>query len=71
MSDLRVPAVLFPAILAFATQDLIDAAVAADDDDVMALAVGVAAISSDRIADYVASVVGRGFAEPAGEGGPR
>jgi hypothetical protein len=62
MSALRVPAVLVPAIAALATQELIDNAAGLQDDDAMVIARMAAALRRERVEDYVAAVVGRGFA---------
>jgi hypothetical protein len=68
-SELRVPAVLLASVLALATQDLIDTAKATSDDDTMALSRAVRAMTRDQVSDYVAAVVGRGMAKPAGNVG--
>ena len=60
LADLRVPAVLFPGVMALATQDYIDGAPLVHADDWVAIAGWAAAIDRERMEDYVAAVVASG-----------
>ncbi len=60
LADLRVPATLFPAVMAFATQDYIDSVPLVHADDWRALAGAGSALSRERVEDYVSAVVASG-----------
>ena len=64
MSALNVPAELLPAVLAFATGDVIENAESRFEEDSMALSRAARAITRQHVEDIVASVVGRGLARP-------
>lgn len=70
LADLRVPAALFPGVMAFATQDYIDSVPAVHADDWVAIT-RAAAISRERMEDYVAAVVASGPARAVEEAGAR
>jgi hypothetical protein len=60
LADLGVPAALFPSVMALATQDYIDSVPAVHTDDWAAMAGRVAAISRERMEDYVSAVIADG-----------
>ena len=60
LSDLHVPATLFPGVMALATQDYIDSVPLVHRDDWAAIAGRAAAIGRERIEDYVSAVVASG-----------
>jgi hypothetical protein len=60
LADLGVPAALFPSVMALATQDHIDSVPALHADDWAAMAGRVAAVSRERMEDYVSAVVADG-----------
>ena len=60
MADLRVPATLFPDVMAFATQDYVDSVPLVHPDDWVALAVRASALTRERVEDYVSAVVASG-----------
>ena len=60
LADLRVPATLFPGVMALATQDYIDSVPLVHRDDWAAMAGRAAAIGRERIEDYVSAVVATG-----------
>jgi hypothetical protein len=66
---LNAPAALFPNVMAMATQEYIDSVPAAYHDDWSALAGRVAAVSRERVEDYVSAVVANGPVRPASAGG--
>ncbi len=71
LADLRVPAALFPGVMALATQDYIDSVPALHADDWVAMTGRAAAISRERIEDYVAAVVATGPARAVEAAGAR
>jgi hypothetical protein len=71
LSALDVPASLFPHVMAMATQDYIDSVPAAHPDDWAALAGRVAALSRERVEDYVSAVIANGPVRPAPAGSSR
>jgi hypothetical protein len=71
LADLRVPAALFPGVMALATQDYIDGAALVHDDDWVGWAGGAAAMSRERMEDYVAAVVANGPINPVESAGAR
>ena len=64
LSALKVPAALLPAVLAFATSDVIENAESRFEEDSMALSRAAQALTRQQVEDIVASVVGRGLARP-------
>jgi hypothetical protein len=60
MADLRVPATLFPELMAFATQDYVDSVPLVHPDDWVALTGRAAALTRERVEDYVSAVVASG-----------
>jgi hypothetical protein len=60
LAELGVPASLFGAVLAYATQDFIDTAPALYDDDWAAIVQFAGQLSRERIEDYVAALVAAG-----------
>ena len=60
MAELKVPAALFGAVLAYATQDFIDGAPALYDDDWAGIVQFAGQLSRERIEDYVAALVAAG-----------
>jgi hypothetical protein len=60
LADLKVPAALFPAVMALATQDYIDTVPALHADDWAAMAGHAAALGRERVSDYVSAVVANG-----------
>ena len=60
LADLKVPAALFPSVMAMATQDYIDNVPAVHEDDWAAMARHAAALDRERVADYVSAVVANG-----------
>ena len=60
LSDLHVPATLFPGVMALATQDYIDSVPLVHRDDWAAIAGRAAALSRDRVEDYVSAVMASG-----------
>lgn len=71
LADLRVPARLFPLVMAFATQDYIDGVPLVHPDDWIALAGSGAALSRERVEDYVSAVVASGPVRAVDGGGAR
>lgn len=71
LADLRVPAALFPGVMALATQDYIDSAPLVHADDWVALAGRAGSISRERMEDYVAAVVASGPMSPVESVGAR
>jgi len=65
LSEMRLPARLAPAVLALAAQDLVDGAQPAFLEDSLAVARYARALTSRRVEDYVAALVGRGPLVPA------
>ena len=64
LADLRVPAGLFPSVMAFATQDYIDSVPLTHADDWTALAGSGAALGRERVEDYVSAVIASGPVRP-------
>jgi hypothetical protein len=60
LAEVKVPASLFSAALAYATQDFIDGAPALYDDDWAGIVQFAAQLSRERIEDYVAALVAAG-----------
>ena len=60
MADLRVPATLFPELMAFATQDYVDSVPLLHPDDWVALTGRASALTRERVEDYVSAVVASG-----------
>jgi hypothetical protein len=60
LADLGVPAGLFPSVMAFATQDYIDSVPLVHADDWIALAERGAALSRERVEDYISAVLASG-----------
>ena len=60
LADLRVPATLFPSVMAFATQDYIDTVPLVHPDDWAALASRGSRLTRERVEDYVSAVVASG-----------
>jgi hypothetical protein len=60
LAELKVPASLFGAVLAYATQDFIDSAVPLYDDDWAGIVQFAGQLSRERIEDYVAALVAAG-----------
>ena len=71
LAELRVPATLFPHVMALATQDYVDSVPLVYGDDWAALAGRAWAISRERMEDYVAAVVASGPVRIVEEGGAR
>lgn len=70
LADLRVPAALFPGVMALATQEYIDRIPAVHQDDWVAMT-RAAAISRERMEDYVAAVIASGPVRAVEEAGAR
>jgi hypothetical protein len=66
MTELRVPASLFPHVMAFATQDYVDSVPLAHPDDWPAFVARAAAVTREQVEDYVSAVVASGPVSPAG-----
>jgi hypothetical protein len=60
MAALRVPAALFPSVMALATQDFIDGAPPIFDDDWVGIVAYAGRLSREMVQDYVAAVVAAG-----------
>jgi hypothetical protein len=60
MAALKVPAALFPGVLALATQDFIDGAPPIFDDDWVGIVGYAGRLSREMVQDYVAAVVAAG-----------
>jgi hypothetical protein len=60
LAELHVPATLFPSVMALATQDYIDSVPLVHPDDWAAMVSRAAAISRERVEDYVSAVVASG-----------
>ena len=60
LADLKVPASLFGAVLAFATQEFIDGAPPLYDDDWVGVVRFAGQLSRERVEDYVAALVAAG-----------
>jgi hypothetical protein len=71
LADLGVPATLFPAVMALATQDYINTVPVMYPDDWAALAGGASALTRERVEDYVSAVVASGPVRVVEETGPR
>ena len=71
LAELRVPATLFPHVMAFATQDYVDTVPLVHPDDWMAFVGRAAALSRERVEDYVAAVIASGPVRLADEPGAR
>jgi hypothetical protein len=69
LSDLGVPATLFPGVMALATQDFVDSLPLLYPDDWAAFAGLASALSRERVEDYVSAVVGP--VRPVDEAGAR
>jgi hypothetical protein len=68
LSDLRIPATLFPGVMALATQDFVDSLPLLYQDDWTALSGRAAALSRERVEDYVSAVVASGPVRAVAEG---
>jgi hypothetical protein len=71
LADLRVPATLFPAVMALATQDFIDSVPLVYADDWAALARRASTLSRERVEDYVSAVIASGPVRAVEEAGAR
>ena len=71
LSDLRVPATLFPGVMALATQDFIDSLPLLYPDDWAAIAGRALAVSRERVEDYVSAVVASGPVRAVEDAGAR
>jgi hypothetical protein len=71
LADFGVPATLFPAVMALATQDYIDSIPLLYPDDWAALAGRVSALTRERVEDYVSAVVASGPVRAVEEAGAR
>ena len=60
LAELKVPAALFGAVLAYATQEFIDSAAPLYDDDWAGIVPFAAKVSRERVEDYVAALVAAG-----------
>ena len=67
MAEMKLPALLAPAILGLAVQDLMDEAAPAYLDDALAIARYARGLRRTRMEDYVAALVGRGPLAPVAE----
>jgi hypothetical protein len=67
LSEMNLPALLAPAILGLAVQDLMDEAAPAYLDDALAVARYARGLRRTRMEDYVAALVGRGPLSPVAE----
>jgi hypothetical protein len=67
LADLKLPAVLAPGIMAYATWDLAMNAQMADRNDWLAVLRTAQGVSADRMADYVAALTVGGPLVPAGK----
>lgn len=65
LAALKVPAALFPDVMAMATQDFIDAAAPIYDDDWLGTVGYAGRLSQEKVEDYVAALVATGPARPA------
>lgn len=65
-----LPPQLYPGVLAFAMQDVIDTAVLSSSEDWLGLVRHAGALSRERFDDYVAGLVGLGILTPANGGSP-
>jgi hypothetical protein len=64
LDELRLPSVLVPAVLSFATWDVAMGSPMTDGDDWLGLARGAQALPRDRIADYVSALTADGALVP-------
>ena len=71
LSDLRVPAALFPGVMALATQDFVDSLPLLYPDDWAAITGHALALSRERVEDYVSAVVASGPVRTVEETGAR
>jgi hypothetical protein len=71
LAELRIPATLFPHVMALATQDYIDSVPLVHADDWAAIAGRASAITRERMEDYVAAVLANGPVRVVEEGGVR
>lgn len=71
LADLRVPATLFPAVMALATQDFIDSVPLVYADDWAAIARRASTLSRERVEDYVSAVIASGPVRAVEEAGAR
>ena len=71
LADMRVPATLFPAVMALATQDFIDSVPLVYQDDWTALVGRASTLSRERVEDYVSAVVASGPVRVVEEAGVR
>jgi hypothetical protein len=60
LAALKVPASLFPSVLAMATQDFIDGAPPVYDDDWLGIVAFAGQVTRERVEDYVAALVASG-----------
>jgi hypothetical protein len=60
LAALKVPAALFPGVMALATQDFIDGAPPIFDDDWVGIVGYAGRLSREMVQDYVAAVVAAG-----------
>lgn len=65
LSALKVPAAVFPGVMAMATQDFIDGASPIFDDDWIGIVGYAGHMSQETVQDYVAAVVAAGPVRPA------
>jgi hypothetical protein len=66
LSRLKLPAALAPGVLAFAMQDVIDAASPAHFDDWQAFSLASKTLPDERLVDYIAALTADGPLVPAG-----
>ena len=71
LADLRVPATLFPAVMALATQDFIDGVPLVYADDWAAIARRASTLSRERVEDYVSAVIASGPVRAVEDAGAR
>ena len=70
LTQAGLPPALYPGVLAYATQDLIDAATLSSSEDWLGFVRQARALTRDRFDDYVSALAGLGILAP-GDGGAR
>jgi hypothetical protein len=70
LTQAGLPPALYPGVLAFATQDLIDGAALSSSEDWLGFVRQARALTRERFDDYVSALAGLGILAPDG-GGPR